>query len=79
MGNDIERIIVSHKRTEVQSGNILNTILITYARAKFLVSPNLVAQDLYLMQEIRVGATKLLAALLRTRIEHSSIGKNNAG
>ena len=54
MGNDVERVVVSNQRTQIQSRDVLNTIFGTYAFSQFLISTDLVAQGLNLGDELRM-------------------------
>ena len=77
MGDDVERIIVSNQRTEVQSCHVLNTVFLADAIGQFLVGTHLITQGFDLGDEFRMTLTESLLAGFVTCIKDSTIGKDN--
>ena len=78
MGNYIKWIIVGHKRTKIQTSNILDRILITDAVGQLLIGTHFIAQFLNAFKECRMIFTKLLATVFVAGIQNGSIGKYDA-
>ena len=79
VGDDIERIIISHQRTEVQSRHVLNTIFGTYARGQGFVGTYLVAQGLDLLQEFGMTLAEGVLTIFRTSIEYGAVSQDDSG
>ena len=79
MGNDVEGVIVDHKRTQIQPCDIFDTILSEDSFNQFFISSHLVAQRLYPFHELGMGGFERLTALLGTCIENGTVGEDDAG
>ena len=77
VGNDVERIVIGYERTQVQACHVFDRIFIGDAISQFLVSTHLVAQCLYLCQELRVRLAESRLALFRTCIQKGAIRQDD--
>ena len=79
VGHDVERIVVGQQRTDVQTGHILDAILLADAVGQLFVGTHAVAQVLYLLDKLRMRLAESLLALLVARIDHGTVGKYQSG
>lgn len=77
--DDVEGIVVVDKRTDVETRDVLDRILISDALGEVCVLPDLIAQALNLLEKLGMTLAEGLAALLVTGIEDGAISKNEAG
>ena len=78
MGDDVERIVISHQRTQVQTRHILDTIFLTDARSQFLIGTHPITQRLNLLDHLWMTPTESRPALFIACIQHRSIGQHHA-
>ena len=79
VGNDVEGVVVGYQRTQVQTGNILDTVLAADAPSQRFVVSDAVAEGFYLADKVRVTLAESLATLLTSSIEHCSVGQDDTG
>ena len=78
VGDDVERVVVTYKRQNIETRHVLDRVFVAYAFRKFRVGIDLVADGLNLADEFRMGLGKLLFADSVARIEQSTVGKDDA-
>ena len=78
VGHDVERVVVGEKRTQVQTGNVLDTVFQCDAVGQLLVGPHAVAQCLDLGDELGMTLPEIFLALLVASVNNRSVGEDKA-
>ncbi len=78
MGYDVEGVVVSHQRADVQTRNVLDAVLIAYAFHQLGVAHHLLAQSHDTADEVGMCGCKLLAALLIAGVKQRAVGQDDA-
>ena len=77
MGNDVERIIVCHKRSNVQACHILDGVLFRNPFRKRRIPPHLVTQLLDTAKKGRMRTSESLTARFAASIQYGTICQND--
>ena len=78
VGHDVERVVVGDEGSQVESGDVLDAVLLPDACHQLFVSTHTVAQLFYLTDEVGVRLSELLAALLVGCINDGAVGEDDA-
>ena len=75
MSNDVERIIVSHQRAQIQTCNILDGVLLINTLRQFLIGTHFFTKSFDFSDKLRMRLSKHLTTLGISGIQHRAISQ----
>ena len=79
VSDDVKRVIVGDKGTQVQARHVLDAVFLADAVGKRLVGTDAVTQGLYLGKEVGMALAECLAARRVARVKHGTVGQHQTG